>query len=73
MSDSDQANLARRVHGWGLSVGAILAALGAFIGYQVTGKFLGVAAGFFAIAIVSGLAQFVLVVVAAVRGMRSPD
>jgi cation transporter-like permease len=73
MSSADQARRARKVLAWGLSIGAVLAAVGSFIGYRVTGTFLGAAAGFFTIAIVSGLAQFVLVVVAAVRGMRHPD
>ena len=68
----DRTRLARRVLAWGLTIGAVLAALGAYIGYRVTGTFLGAAAGFLTIAIVSGLGQFVLVLVAAVRGMRSP-
>jgi hypothetical protein len=37
---------------WGLTIGAVLAALGAYIGYRVTGTFLGAAAGFLTIAIV---------------------
>ena len=70
---SDRRELARKVLAWGLTLGALLAALGAFIGYRLTGTLLGAAAGFMSIAIVAGLGQFVLVVMGAVHGMRSPD
>jgi hypothetical protein len=55
-----------------LSIGAVLAAVGAFIGYRVTGTFLGAVAGFFSIVIVTTVGQFLLVVVGTVKGMRSP-
>lgn len=54
-----------------LSVAGALAIVGAILGYRVTGTFLGAAAGWFSVAIIAGFAQFVLVVVGAIRGMRS--
>jgi len=68
----DPARRARRALAWGLSIGAVLAAVGAFIGYRVTGTFLGAVAGFFSIVIVTTVGQFLLVVVGTVKGMRSP-
>lgn len=60
------------VWGW-LAGGLTLAVAGAIVGYRATGTFLGAAAGWCAIAIIAGVAQFGLVVVGAIRGLRAPS
>jgi hypothetical protein len=72
-ASNDPARQARKALALGLSIGAVLAALGAVIGYRVTGTFLGAAAGFVSVAILTTVGQFILVVVGAVKGMRSPN
>ena len=69
----DQTKRARSVLAWGLTTGLVLAALGAFVAYRVTGTFLGAVAGWLSVVIVTVFGQFVLVLVGAVRGMRSRD
>jgi hypothetical protein len=71
--ETDRSRLARRVLAWGLTIGALLAVLGAFVGYRATGTFLGAMAGVFTVAALSSVAQFALVVVGAVKGLRSRD